>query len=110
MEWIALIGLLLQIFGPLIKQLLEKWLAKRLEMAAAAMPHPSTYASEGEARDALFDVTIATTWNPLKRFLLKRLKRHAATMGVGFSGAVPPIPPEVAAELQEFAEVMGDDD
>lgn len=102
MEWAAIITLLVQIFGPLLARLFERWLEKRLTEAAAHLPPVLYYASEAAARAALFDKAIELERRPLRRTLLKRLRRHAATLDVSVGDTVPPLPAAVAAELADF--------
>jgi hypothetical protein len=102
MEWAAIITLLLQIFGPLLAEIARRWLDGRLAEAAAQLPPVLYYASEAAARDALFAKAIELERRPLRRFLLRRLKAHAAALDVSVGDTVPPVPEAVAAELRDF--------
>lgn len=58
MEWVALIGVLLEVFGPAIKKWMESCLEEKLQEAALALPPVASYACEADATDALFDEAI----------------------------------------------------
>jgi hypothetical protein len=104
MGWAAIIAVLLQIFGPLLAEWIKKWFDSHLRHAAALLPEPSFYADEPAARDALFEKAVATTRNPLRRLLLRRIARHAAALDVraGDTAYTPP-----AAVVEELGDIAG---
>lgn len=105
MQWIALITLFMEIFGPLIKQLIEKWLNR----AAKKIKGPESFSSPAVATTALYDAAIAEAkWiirAPI-RALLRVAKRAALSRSdVVFakaSGAKVKIPPLTKAEREEL--------
>lgn len=103
MGWEMLILALIQVLGPILVEWLKDWLERRLQQAAARIPELADYPTEDEARDALFDTAIAMTWNPLRRYLLRRLRHHAARLGVTASGVLPTLDAAAAEELAAIA-------
>lgn len=107
MGWESLVLALLQIFGPLIAEAFRRWLEDRFKEAAASLPPPSSYATDDEARDALFNEVLRRTRNPLKRVMLRRMKGHAARLGVVSADSLTvAVPPDVAAEFAELSAEM----
>lgn len=105
MSWMAIIATLVQVFGPMLAALLQKWFEKRMTKAAEGLAAPETFATEDEARNALFDSAIARCFG-WRRALLQKLKLKASQMGL----RVGIVPPEVPAELAgELAEIMTDE-
>lgn len=107
----ALITALLAFFGPLLADWLKQCAAKRAERAAAKLPDISTYASEAEARDALFDQMIEDLpiFAPSRKRLLRKLKAAAAKSGVTSEGVATPLDAEDAAYLKAFAEAAAEE-
>jgi hypothetical protein len=101
--WLAIISALLTIFGPLIADWLKGCLEERLNEAAASLPPAETYASEGDASDALFDEAIRglPRFAFARRAALRRAKA-AAREGDGIRTA-----PLTAAELDEARDLVG---
>lgn len=109
MGWSAIIAALLQLFGPvlvdLLKQLLDKWLNK----AAESLPPPDP--KDPGAVTALFDAAIdrAPRFAFVRRGFLRSCKRAAewranevmAAASVG--GTMTPLGEEEAAELRDAA-------
>ena len=75
MEWIALIGLLIQIFGPILSEFLKKWLDNHLQAAASTLPAYESYAGLRQQVEELFERAISETRRPLRRMLLRRLRQ-----------------------------------
>lgn len=110
MEWIALITLFLQIFGPLIEKLLEKWLNR----AAKKIKAPEKYGSPALATAALYDQAIKDASglrNAPIRALLRVAKRAAVERAeevfVNASGGKVKvkIPPLTKAEKEELTDL-----
>lgn len=80
MPWLALITLLLQIFGPLIAEWLRKRMQAKLEKAAESMPEMVSFGTDAAAGiEALFDRAVADT--PMifvgERMMLRAARRIA---------------------------------
>ncbi|VTT96592.1 unnamed protein product [Gemmataceae bacterium] len=99
----ALITALLAFFGPILAELIKKWLAT----AADRLPAAETFASEDQARDALFDQAIADLPKRARgrRALLRRLKGVAAASGVTSAGPARPVSAADAEELADLFEL-----
>lgn len=76
MSWMAIIAMLVQIFGPYIAKLFKKWLDKLFNRVAKTLPHPSTYSSTAAARVALIDAAIEETpiYRPIRRAILRMMR------------------------------------
>jgi hypothetical protein len=70
MQWLALIGMIATLLGPL----LEDCAKRRLELAAKRLPKPSTFANEAEAVAALHDKAIASARLPRVKRALARMR------------------------------------
>lgn len=103
MTWVAIIGALLSVFGPLLTDLLKKWLNRSLEDASKSLGvSAATYSSPEAARNALFDRAVKLTRNPFKKRLLRRMQLHAADARIG---TTEPRPLSSAAQL-DIAELL----
>lgn len=109
MEWIALITLFLQIFGPLIAKLIEKWLNR----AAKTLKSPESYASPTAATEALYDKAIGLATGVLRapvRALLRSAKHAAVARAepvfAKAAGEKVKIPPLTKAEHAEMADAL----
>lgn len=108
MEWIALITLFLQIFGPIFAKLIDRWLNK----AAKKLKAPTAYASPAKATEALYDAAIAEARGirhaPI-RALLRAAKRAAVARAepvfAKAGGANVKIPPLTKAEKEEMTDL-----
>lgn len=102
MSWAAIIAAILQVLGPILVEWLRKWLDTRLARAAEKLGD-TVYASEHEARDAMFDQAIADLPHHAhrRRRLLKRMKDAAAAAGVTSAGGI--LAEADAIELSELA-------
>jgi len=96
MGWAAAIAALLQIFGPFLKDLLEKLLDRWLNKAAALLPEPGTFESDADRDVALIEKALdVLPWiAPLKRRILLRMLPVAKSRTLD---------PETAEELAELA-------
>jgi len=79
MGWMAIITLLVQIFGPIFADWLRKRLDDRLKKAAEDMRPAAEYGSSAEAVGALFDRAIASTpmLHVAERIALRHMKASA---------------------------------
>lgn len=75
MGWAAAIAALLEIFGPFLKELLQKLLDRWLNKAAALLPEPNTFGSDGERDVALLEKTleIMPWWMVLRRRAVRQM-------------------------------------
>jgi hypothetical protein len=110
MGWSQLILVFMQIFGPFLKQLLQRWLDKKLHTTADAMASMDTYADEGTARDQLFECAIRSTWNPFKRVFLRRLQAIAEKHNITCSGPRPTLDDWSIKELAAFNATHDEED
>lgn len=76
MGWVAIISALIEVFGPLLAQALQRWLERRLSKSATALNYAS-YDSETEARRALLDHAIGEEGHPLRRRILIMIRDHS---------------------------------
>ncbi len=79
MEWVAIIAALMQVFGPILAEWLKKCMEERMEEAAKNLPVASSFASEADAADALFDEMIAglPRFAFIRRAAFRRMKQAA---------------------------------
>lgn len=102
MEWVAIITALLQLFGPILQDWLEKCTEEKLNDAAQSLPSADSFASEAAAVEALFDEAIANTPRLafLRRAALRRMKAAAVKDGVVRRE------PLTAAEIEEGRDLI----
>lgn len=105
MSWAAIITAVLSFLGPLIADWLKKCGEERAQKAAEKLPDASTFASEHEARDALFDQMIADLppHARIRRAMLRRCKAVSAKCGVTSQGVATAMSAEDAEELADLA-------
>ncbi len=84
--WLSLIFEVLKFLGPLIL----RWLQDRFKRAAESMPPAESFASEHEAREALFAHVLAGLPARAKRrrHLVERLRDQTRACGVTSAGAM----------------------
>lgn len=104
MAWVALVAALIQFLGPLLGDLIKKWIDGKLKEAADAIGPITAFATEELAREALFDKAIQLTTGPVRRALLRRAKEACKAAGVTSEGPKNSIPPELAAATQELSD------
>lgn len=98
MGWAAIISALVSIFGPLLGDLIKKWLDKLLNKAAGLLPPRESFGSEPSAVASLYDKAIELTRGRVRRALLRRLRAVAvARAEAGGSGELS------AADAEEIA-------
>lgn len=75
MGWAAAIAALLEIFGPFLKDLLQKLLDRWLNKAAALLPEPGTFGSDADRDVALLEKTldILPWWMVLRRRAVRQM-------------------------------------
>lgn len=78
MSWAALISALISVFGPFLKDLIQKWIDKHFNNSATSLGDIAKFGTEVAARDALFDNAIQTAGGPLRRQALRWMKQQAA--------------------------------
>lgn len=78
MSWAALISALISVFGPFLKDLIQKWIDKHFNKTAELLGEVGKFGTEAAARDALFDKAIQTAGGPLRRQALRWMKQQAA--------------------------------
>ena len=105
----AIIAALISVLGPMFVEWLRKWIESRLHKAAEKLPPVESFASEHEARDALFDAALKDLPKYAKgrRALLKRMKSAASAAGITSAGAANPLPDTEVAALAALAEDAG---
>lgn len=81
MGWAAIIAVILEIFGPLLAEWLQKWLDSLLNKAASRLPAASSFATEDMARGALFDEAIRSL--PRFAFARRAMLRRMKASGLG---------------------------
>lgn len=104
--WASLIFELLKYLGPVLLEWLRKFLENRLERAAAKLPDFATYATEHDARDAVFQQAIddLPRFAYARRALFHRLKLAASDAGVTTAGTTLPLN---ESEVEEIAALAG---
>jgi hypothetical protein len=101
MGWASLIAVLIELFGPLLAELIRRWLDPDTE----GMPEYESYDSPHAARDALFDRAIASArFRPIKRRLLMKMRHAAAKAGATAAGYDRPADP---ADIEDIAGWVG---
>lgn len=95
MGWGAAIIALLEIFGPFLKDLLQKLLDRWLNKAAALLPEPGTFGSDADRDVALLEKTldILPWWMVLRRRAVRQMLPVAKSRVLD---------PETAGELAEL--------
>lgn len=108
MTFAAIIAALISVFGPMLLAWIQKWLESRANKAAARLPAVGSFASEHDARNALFDAMIEDLPRAAfaRRSLLRRLKGAAARAGVTSTGAASPISPEDAGDIADAVGIV----
>lgn len=106
MGWVAIIAALLQVFGPVLLKLLEKW----LHLAAASVTVPGDAADAPGAVAAVFDEAVRICPRPGVRALLRAAKpvavsraRVAYTKASGAAVGVPELTADERAVLHDAA-------
>jgi hypothetical protein len=81
--WAPIILAVLELLGPVLQDLLKDCMEEDLQDAAAELPDPETYGSQGEAAAALFDQAIEQTprWRIRKRKAYRKAKAAAVVGG-----------------------------
>jgi hypothetical protein len=76
MGWAAIIAAIIELFGPMLKEWLQKWLESRLKKAAERVNVADFGTDERAAKVALLTQAIEDTprWMPARRMLLRRMK------------------------------------
>lgn len=97
MGWAAIIGLLIEILGPILKEWILNWINNHLKRVAASLPAPATFATPQLANDALMDAAIsaAPRFAFARRGILRWMKRK---------GPAPTLTAEDFAELRDLSE------
>lgn len=110
MTWAVIIGLILQILGPILQDILKKLLERWLSRAAESVPLPTGEEDLSGRLDDLFNAAIRA--QPYFRFgrraLLRTAKRialaRADAIGAVASGNNAPLPVLTADEVDDLAE------
>lgn len=110
MGWAAIIAALVQFFGPLVADWLKKCSEKKATDVAEQMPDVDTFASEHEARDALFDQVIEKLPRRafVRRAFARRMKAVAAKNGITSQGGEP-LSEEDVKELTGLADAAAEE-
>lgn len=97
----AIIAALIAAFGPMLSELLTKWLASIFNKAAKNLASLS-FGTQAEASIALVDEAIRLTPKAAvgKRLLLRFIRNHAASVANGF-----PLPEHAADEIADAAKL-----
>lgn len=104
MSWSVIVLELIKLFGPFLKELIQKWLDKRLHQAAELLPPMASYGSEHDARNALFDKAVDITKGPIRRILLRRLRSASSAAGVTSSGPAAELPEAYLADIRSLGD------
>lgn len=82
MSWAALISALISVFGPFLKDLIQKWIDKHFNKTATLLGDMAKFGDEASAREALFDKAIQTAGGPLRRQALRWMKQRSAANNI----------------------------
>jgi hypothetical protein len=106
MSWAIIIQGLMSLFGPLLSDVLKKWLDSLFRSTAANLPDP---VDAGDLTK-LFDEAIARTGRPLRRMLLRRMRASAVKNAAAvMSGNADNISVEDAADVFDAVRANNED-
>lgn len=100
MGWLAIIGMILQVFGPIIVGWVKSWLEKRMHEAAESMPLAETFGSTKQQQIALLERVIENL--PAIAIAKRALVRHMRNMILSNRANV-----EDLEELRNYVEAVG---
>lgn len=95
MGWAAIIAAIMQVFGPLLAEWLQKWLDSLLNKSAARLPTLSSFNTAEAAKGALLDEAISSL--PRLAFARRAMLRRMKSMSVNSASD------EDVAELRDIA-------
>jgi hypothetical protein len=110
MGWSQLILVLIEVLGPFLKELLKKWLEKRLNDISVTLPVMASFDDEQAARDLLFASTIRSTLNPFKRVFLRRVQALAQRHNITCTGPRPTLGEADIQELRAYNDTHDEDE